>query len=127
RQEHPEGVKVDNLEVAGAHTYLVADENGKAVRVHDATSYHYTNSAAYKGTTAGSRKGEITLKISTPVRNITPPGVYLTPVPPEELKNVGLANLGLTNEKVEYVIKIEVPDELIEKIRGPRGNNVKKL
>jgi hypothetical protein len=35
REEHPEGVTVYNLEVAGDHTYFVSDENGNAVWVHN--------------------------------------------------------------------------------------------
>ena len=117
---------VYNCRIADYHTYFVGGEEwGFSVWAHNADLYHYTNDKGFKGISAGSGEGQITLKASQPVRKGNPKGVYLTSVPPDQVKSVGLGKLGLTNDKVTYYFKLSVPDELVKSLRGDRGKNVK--
>jgi hypothetical protein len=117
---------VYNFNIEEFHTYFVGGcDRGFSVWAHNAELFHYTNDKGYKGISAGSGEGQITLKASQPVRAGNPKGVYLTPVPPDQLGSVGLSKLGLTNDKVQNYFKLQVPDELVNSLPGGRGLRVK--
>ncbi|SFD43422.1 RHS repeat-associated core domain-containing protein [Streptomyces aidingensis] len=87
---------------------------------------HFTTKRSYQQIMSGGGKGKILLKASKPGKG-HPEGVYLTPLSPADIakKKGGFKSyLGITREKSEYMIEFKMDGDLLQGIRGGRGDHV---
>jgi Pretoxin HINT domain len=114
---------VYNLEVEEHHTYFVGSpEWGFDVWAHNATVFHYTDAAGIKGMNSSR-----TIKASVSgysKHGVKGPVVFVTPHTPEEVMKKGVSKYGLTTEKAQYVVKVDLPEQAIKKVRGGRGEYI---
>ena len=117
--------KVYNFRVADFHTYFVGSstEWGFSVWAHNQQYFHYTDengangmnsSRTIKASVSGYDKHEVKGK-----------AVFLTTDPPDVVKDRGVKKYGLTKEKAQYVVSVDLPESQVKPVRGGRGEYVK--
>jgi hypothetical protein len=85
------------------------------------TVYHFTNKKGYNGI-----MGTGIIRQSDPGKRAKgaidkPKGVCVTTLSPDQLKNVNLGKIGLTNEKTMFYVSFEIESTMIEQL-DPRDS-----
>ncbi|MGW8995124.1 RHS repeat-associated core domain-containing protein [Streptomyces zhihengii] len=109
--------RTHDLTVEGVHAYYVgAGEIPLLVHNCLVTVYHYTNKSGYNGIRAGNP-----YKIK-PGDSKNGAGPFFTTRSPADLTAPGaFKKLGITNEKSQYVMELQVPQSALVPLRGDRG------
>ncbi|MFI8436171.1 RHS repeat-associated core domain-containing protein [Streptomyces sp. NPDC079020] len=109
--------RTHDLTIDGIHAYYVnAGETPLLVHNCLVTVYHYTNKSGYNGIRAGNP-----YKIK-PGDSKNGAGPFFTTRSPADLTAPGaFKKLGITNEKSQYVMELQVPQSALVPLRGDRG------
>ncbi|WP_404786855.1 RHS repeat-associated core domain-containing protein [Streptomyces pristinaespiralis] len=109
--------RTHDLTIDGVHSYYVnAGETPLLVHNCLVTVYHYTNKSGYNGIRAGNP-----YKIK-PGDSKNGAGPFFTTRSPADLTAPGaFKKLGITNEKSQYVMELQVPQSALVPLRGDRG------
>ncbi|WP_251052977.1 MULTISPECIES: RHS repeat-associated core domain-containing protein [unclassified Streptomyces] len=109
--------RTHDLTIDGIHAYYV-NAGDTPLLVHNClvTVYHYTNKSGYNGIRAGNP-----YKIK-PGDSKNGAGPFFTTRSPADLTAPGaFKKLGITNEKSQYVMELQVPQSALVPLRGDRG------
>ena len=80
--------------------------------------FHYTSADGIKG--MNSSRSIKASKSKYDRHGVESEAVFLTPDPPDVVAKRGLRKYGLTREKAEYVVEVDVPSDKVKTLRGDR-------